>query len=266
LLVFARKPAPLQVSWLGYGYTTGLDAMDYFLADATFTPTGCEALFTEKLIRLPVFAAYRPADGMGEAGALPALDAKAITLGTLSRSTRLNHRVIRAWAGILHRLPDARLMINSLNMQDAGLQSQMREQFAAHGISAARLLLGCDSPPWDVLRKIDISLDCFPHNSGTTLFESLYLGVPYITLADRPSVGRLGAAILQALGHPEWIAVNEADYIDKTVALATDLDRLAALRAELRAQMQRSVLMDEPAFARSVETAYREMWLQWCQG
>ena len=265
LLVFARKPAPLQVSWLGYGYTTGLEAMDYFFADKTFAPAGCEALFAEKLVRLPVFAAYRPAEGMGEVGTLPALHTKALTLGTLSRSVRLNHRVIRTWAAILHRLPDARLLINSVTMQDATLQSQMREQFAAHGISSDRLLLGYDSPPWDVLRTIDISLDCFPHNSGTTLFESLYLGVPYVTLADRPSVGRLGAAILQALGHPEWIAANEEEYIDKTVALASDLERLAALRAGLRPLMQRSALMDEAAFARSVETAYLSFWQQWCQ-
>jgi len=264
LLVFARKPAPVQVSWLGYGYTTGMDAMDYLMADAAFAPAGCESLFAEKIVRLPVFTAYRPAENMGETGALPALQAKGVTFGTLSRSVRINHRVIHAWAAILNRLPDARLVINSGNFRDAGMQARMREQFAARGIAAERLLIGYDSPPWDVLRRIDISLDCFPHNSGTTLFESLYLGVPLITLAERPSVGRLGSAILTALGHPEWIAMTEEEYEDKAVALATDIDRLVSLRAGLRDQMQRSALMDEPAFARSVEAAYREMWQKWC--
>ena len=266
LQVFARKPAPVQASMFGYGYTTGLDAIDYFLADREFAPPGCEAVFSEKLVRLPVSAAYRPAEDMGEPGPLPARQGGGITFGSLSRSVRVNHRVIRTWAALLKRLPDARLMINSRNFQDAGMQASMRDQFGAHGIAVERLILGYDTPPWDVLRKIDISLDCFPHNSGTTLYESLYLGVPYITLAERPSVGRIGSTILHALGHPEWIAATEEEYIDKAVALAADIDGLAQLRAGLRAQMLRAAIMDEPAFARSVESAYREMWRRWCEG
>ena len=113
------------------------------------------------------------------------------------------------------------------------------------------------------MRSMDIALDCFPHNSGTTLFESLYAGLPYITLAGRPSVGRLGSTILHGAGHPEWIARTEEDYIDKAVALATDVPRLAAMRAGLRAEVQASPLMDEPGFARKVEAAYREMFALW---
>ena len=117
-----------------------------------------------------------------------------------------------------------------------------------------------------MLRGIDIGLDCFPHNSGTTLFESLYMGVPFVTLAGRPSVGRLGSSILEGVGHPEWIAHNEDEYADLVVALASDLPRLAALRAGLRAEMQASALMDEPGFARKVEAAYREMFRRWAEG
>ena len=113
---------------------------------------------------------------------------------------------------------------------------------------------------------MDIGLDCFPHNSGTTLFESLYLGVPFVTLAGRPSVGRLGSSILHGLGHPEWIASSEAQYIQIAADLAADLPRLAALRAGLRSEMQHSALMDETGFARHVEAAYQEMFDNWAHG
>lgn len=265
LPVFGRKPAPVQVSWLGYGYTTGLEAIDYFLADHTFAPAGCEPLFAEKLVRLPVFAAYRPAEGMGDPG--PTREASAaITFGSLTRSVRINHRVVRAWAAILRGAPGSRLTINSLNYRSPAVRNDLMSQFAALGVSPERLSLGFDSPPWDVLRGFDISLDCFPHNSGTTLFESLYLGSPFITLAGRPTVGRLGSAILTAVGHPDWIATTEEEYVAKAVALAGDPGRLAETRSALRAEMEASPLMDEGAFARAVETAYRTMWRRWCSG
>jgi len=264
LLVLARKPAPIQVSWLGYGYTTGMDAIDYWVGDAELAPSGSDSLFAEDVVRLPVFTAYRPAEGMGEAGQLPATQTGGVTFGTLSRSVRINHHVIRAWAEILNRLPDSRLIINSRDFQSFGMQTRIRQQFAAHGVDGARLEIGFESPPWDVLRKIDIALDCFPHNSGTTLIESLYLGVPYITLRDRPSVGRIGASLLKALGRTEWIADNEEEYIERALALASDIDRLANVRSTLRQQLEASVLMDEAGFARAIESAYRTMWQCWC--
>jgi predicted O-linked N-acetylglucosamine transferase (SPINDLY family) len=116
-----------------------------------------------------------------------------------------------------------------------------------------------------VLRGIDIGLDCFPHNSGTTLFETLYMGIPYVTLAGRPSVGRLGSSILEGVGHPEWITRTEEEYIEKAVAVASDLPKLATLRLGLRGEMQSSALMDEAGFARKVEAAYRAMWTGWCE-
>lgn len=265
LLVFARRPAPVQVSWLGYGYTTGLDAIDYFLADARFAPPGSEGLFSERLARLPTFGAYRPADDMGEPA--PRRDpAQPITFGSLTRSVRVNHRVTRAWAEILKATPGSRLVLNSLNFRSAALQRQLAERFASLGVEQERLAMGYDSPPWDVLRSFDISLDCFPHNSGTTLYESLWLGVPFVTLAGRPSVGRLGAAILAAVGHPEWIASSEAEYVEKAAALAADASRLAEIKAALRDDVRASPLLDEFGFARAVEASYRTMWRRWCAG
>jgi protein O-GlcNAc transferase len=264
LLVFARQPAPVSVSWLGYGYTTGVSAIDYLLTDEASAPAGSEPLFAETPWRLatPGYA-YRPAEGMGEVSPLPALQRGQVTFGTLTRSVRINHRVVRVWAEILKRLPNGRLVIDSRNYVSAEMQDALKQQFAAHGIGAERLDIGFRSPPWDVLRSMDIGLDCFPHNSGTTLFESLYLGVPFVTLAGRPSVGRLGSSILDGVGHPEWIAASEEAYIDKAVALATDLPKLAAIRAGLRGEMQHSPLMDEAGFARKVETAYRAMFKRW---
>ena len=207
LLVFARKPAPVSVSWLGYGYTTGLSAIDYLLTDEASCPPGSEHLFAETPWRLatPGYA-YRAPEGMGEVSPLPALQRGQVTFGTLTRGVRINHRTIRVWAEILKRLPTARLVIDSGHFKEGTAQAALAARFAAHGIGAERLAIGCHSPPWDVLRGMDIGLDCFPHNSGTTLFESLYMGVPFVTLAGRPSVGRLGSSILHGVGHPEWIA------------------------------------------------------------
>ncbi|BBB58903.1 hypothetical protein UNDKW_0630 [Undibacterium sp. KW1] len=266
LSVFARKAAPVQMSWLGYGYTTGLTAIDYFLTDETSAPAGSEHLFAEKPWRLqtPCYA-YRPAPGMGEVSTLPALSNGHIRIGTLTRSIRVNHKTIRVWAEILKRLANAVLVVDSANYQDANLRLALIDKFAAHGIQASRLDIGFHSPPWDTLRALDIGLDCFPHNSGTTLFETLYMGVPYVTLAGRPSLGRLGSCILEGLGRPEWIAHTEEEYIDKVVALAGNLEQLASIRAGLRGEMQGSALMDEPGFTRKVEVAYRAMWGQWCE-
>jgi protein O-GlcNAc transferase len=264
--VFARKPAPVSVSWLGFGYTTGLSAIDYFLSDAIAAPAGSDHLFAEQVWRVPTPSfAYRPSVGMGEAGPLPAEQRGFVTFGTLTRAIRMNHRVVRTWAQILLRVPGARLVIDSVNYQDAATRDALLSAFAGHSIGAERLVIGFHSPPWDTMRLIDIGLDCFPHNSGTTLFESLYMGLPYVTLAGRPSVGRLGSTILEGIGHAEWIAQTEAEYIDIAVALATDLPRLAALRKQLRADMQASPLMDEAGFARKIEAAYRDMFARWAE-
>ena len=266
LKVFARKPAPVSLSWMGFGYTTGLSAIDYLLTDAASAPDGSEDLFSEQPWRLatPGYA-YRPAESMGAPSGLPALDTGHVTFGTLTRSVRINHRSVRVWSEILHRVPGARLVADSGNYRDAQMRSALQDKFATHGIGHERLEIGFHSPPWDVLRSMDIGLDCFPHNSGTTLFESLYMGVPFITLAGRPSVGRLGSSILHGVGHPEWIATSEEEYIEKAVALASDLPRLARLRAGLRAEMEASPLRDEAGFARKVEAAYREMFAIWAK-
>ena len=262
--VFACKPAPVSLHWLDSGYTTGLSAIDYYLTDAATAPPGCEDLFTETPWRLPRSAfAYRPHANMGAVSPLPALERGYITFGTLTRAIRLNAGLLAVWARLLQRVPNSKLVINSSNFNLPDVCAVWTQRFADLGIAADRLQMGFQTPPWNVLRGMDIALDCFPQNSGTTLLESLYMGLPFITLAGAPSMGTLGASVLTSVGHPEWISHSEDEYVNKLVALASDIPALAELRAGLRQEMQASPLMDEPGFARDVEDAYFAMFQKW---
>jgi protein O-GlcNAc transferase len=262
--VFARKPAPVSVSWLGYASTTGLRSIDYLLIDPVSAPPGSEPSFAETPWRLAAPAyVYRPASGMGPEGDLPALRRGAVTFGTLTRAVRINDRTVRTWARILDAVPHARLTIDSSSFGDPAACEALAMRLSAAGIARDRVAIGYHSPPWDVLREIDIGLDCFPHNSGVTLFETLYMGVPYVTLAGRPSVGLIGSSILEGAGHPEWIARTEDEYVAIAVRLAGDLPALAAIRGQLRARMASRPIMDERGFAARVETAYRRMFELW---
>ncbi|MBK9238265.1 MAG: tetratricopeptide repeat protein [Rhodoferax sp.] len=262
--VFARKPAPVSLHWLDFGYTTGLTAIDYYLTDELTAPVGSESLFSEKPWRLPVPAlVYRPPEGMGEVTPLPVLKNGHVTFGSLTRSIRINHRTLQAWTEILKRVTGSRLIIDSANFRDPAAQEALAQRFAALGIERSRLEIGFHTPPWEVLGRIDVGLDCFPHNSGTTLFEMLYMGVPFASVAGRPSVGRLGGAILSGVGHPELVAKSEEEYVGLAVALACDQRRLEALRRGLRGQLESSPLMDEVRFSKHVETAYETMFKNW---
>ncbi|MBF0293569.1 MAG: tetratricopeptide repeat protein [Magnetococcales bacterium] len=263
LRLFAHKPAPLSVTWM-YGFTTGVSAIDYLLTDALTDPPGAEALYVEKLWRVPAPAfAYRPAEGMGEVSRLPALERGYVTFGNLGRSLRHNDRVLRVWAAILHRVPGARLVIHSANYRDAPARAVLYDRFAALGIGRERLDIGFSAPPWETLRGMDIGLDGFPLTAGITLAEPLYMGLPMVCLMERFAGGGLGRVMLTTLGHPEWLAGTEEEYVELAVGLAADLPRLARLRAGLREAMRLSPLMDEAGFARKVEDACRAMWREW---
>ncbi|MNU68029.1 hypothetical protein D3C71_573860 [compost metagenome] len=265
LSVFARKPAPVSVTWMGYGYTTGLSAIDYIVMDDVMAPPGCEDLFSEKIWRLQGGCPYRPNTAMGDVNELPALSKECITFGTLSRAIRINDRTVRTWAAILRKMPNARLVVNSGSYRDAPMSAALAARFEALGVNRNRLSIGYSSPPWDVLRGIDIGLDCFPHNSGVTLVEFIHMGVPFVSLADRPSVGRVGSSLLHTIGHPEWICATEEEYVDKAVALASDLPALAGIRKNLRQDMRDSAFMDEAGFTRRFEADLRKMYTQWCE-
>jgi len=266
LETFALKPAPVSLHWLDFGYTTGLSAIDYYMGDEGITPADQDHLFGENEVwRMDGFsAAYRPGDNMGEVSPLPALSNDYITFCTLSRSVRINDKTLRVWAEILKAVPGSKLRVDSRNFGTQLMCDELTRKFENLGIGADRLILGFNSPPWDVLREIDIALDCFPHNSGTTLYEHLYMGNPFVSLYGRASVGTLGCTILRAGGFGEWAAQTEEEYIDIAVRLASDVDALAQTRSTLRAKMQASPLMDEKGFVERFEKGYRQMWQKWC--
>lgn len=266
LMIFAQKPAPVSLHWLEYGYTTGLSAVDYFMTDSPSVTGDCDHLFSEQIWRLdgPAYV-YRPDTRLAILNESPASQTGIVTFGSLSRTTRINHRVVRIWAAILDAMPNSRLVINSGDFKDPLVQDEMASRFMQYGIERNRLDIGFSSPSWEVLKRIDIGLDCFPHNSGTTLLETLYMGIPFITLQDRPPVGRIGSSVLMGMGRPEWIATSEEEYAQKAIILAHDIEGLVHMRKTMRQEMEASMLMNEDAFARSVEKAYRQMWQIYCE-
>ena len=207
--VFARRPAPVQAAhFLGHGYTSGLSAIDAFIADAELAPPGSDPLFAERqVVRLPrIPLAYAPPQGMPAPSPAPALTAGRVTFGYFGRPERINARVVAVWSRVLLAVPGARLMLNSKAFADPQFQGLFEARFAHHGVAADRLDLVFTSPQprtWDAYGQVDIALDPFPHNAGATTIEALWLGVPVLTLKDRPSVGRFGASILGSWP-PPW--------------------------------------------------------------
>ena len=266
LLVFARKPAPVQATWIGYPNTTGLTTMDYRITDAFADPVGDSDQFhTEKLIRLPeCFSCFEAPRESPQVGALPALATGHITFGSFNNPLKFTPAVIEQWSHILKRVPNSRLVLKYQGLDSAFMSALLREKFGAQGIATQRLdIFGKDVSQLDHMNRynqIDIGLDPFPYNGTTTTCDALWMGVPVITLAGRSHVGRVGVSQLTNIGLPELIGHNEDDYVDIAVALANALPRLAALRSGLRERLRASPLMDAPRFTRNLEAAYREMF------
>ena len=269
LLVCALRPAPVQVSWLGYPNTTGLPAIDWRLVDAITDPPGSEALTVERLYRLPDgFLCYRPSDKAPEIRPLPLLERGGVTFGTFNNPAKLSAATIACWARILLALPQSRLLLGSHVLTDPLFRSRLRRRFQKLGVPLAQLDLrpGIGDMALHLGRyhEVDIGLDPFPYCGTTTTCESLWMGVPVVSLAGDGHVARVGASLLHRLGLDDLVATGEDAYVATAVRLAGDPARLATLRAGLRQRMQASPLMDATGFARQVEAAYRQMWRDWC--
>jgi predicted O-linked N-acetylglucosamine transferase (SPINDLY family) len=269
-MVFAWRPAPVQIeSILGHGYTSGMTAMDGFLADDVLAPPGTDALFSERIIRLPrIPLVYQPPAGMPAVTPLPALATGRISFGYFGRPDRLTDRTVAAWARILCEVPDSRLVLNSQAFQEAAYRDLVAARFAAHDIVRDRLKMVFTTPQpatWHGYGSIDIALDPFPHNAGTTTIEALWQGVPVVTRAGRPTVGRFGASILACVGLSDFVAQDDEGYVATAIRLASDKPALAVLRQGLRERTERSPLRDANGLARAVELAYRSLWRNWCQ-
>ena len=271
MMLFARKPAPIEVTWLGYPNTTGLPAIDYRLTDVRADPPGdADRLHTERLVRIePSFLCYRAPEQAGEVAPLPARSAGHVTFGSFNNFAKLSPGTIALWSRVLTGVPGSRLVLKATQFKDPEARTRAAELFAAAGVGIERLDL---VPPLAAAADhlahyahVDIALDPTPYNGTATTCEALWMGVPVVTLRGDRHAARVGASILTVAGLERLIAETPDEYVAIAVDLARDLDALAALRAALRQRLRASPLCDGGAFARAIETAYRGMWRAWCK-
>jgi len=265
LPVFAWKPAPVQVTWLGLPATSGVAEMDYVLGDPWAIPEQCEDQFTEAVWRMPdsYLCLTIPASPI-QVAPLPALVSGHVTFGSFNNLTKMNDSVVAVWARILTSVPNSRLLLKAKQLSDAAVCTQTLQRFAAHGIAPERMqlqgILASRNEHLATYNKVDIALDTFPYPGVTTSVEALWMGVPVLSMQGDRFLSCTASSIAHNAGLAEWIAAGQDDYVAKAVRYASDLPRLAVLRAGLRQQVLASPLFDAPRFARHFEEALWGMW------
>ena len=270
--LFALKPAPVQVSYLGYPNTTGLAAIDWRITDIHADPPGNgDEFHSERLARLPrTFLCFQPPADAPAIQPPPSIESGRITFGSFNTLPKVTPEVVGAWAQLLHRVPGSRLLLKASGLTDAAGRGRLLGEFAQHGIDEDRLTLlgkvGDFNAHLARYHEMDIGLDPFPYNGTTTTCEAVWMGVPVVSLAGDRHAGRVGASVLANLGLEELIATSIDEYLAIAADLAADTARLGMLRETMRARVVASPLRDETGFSREVEHAYRQMWLRWCSG
>ena len=267
LPIFAWKPAPIQVSWLGYWASSGVPEIDYILGDPFVTPYDEAVHFTEKIWQLPesYLCFTEPNVGL-EVMPLPALSTGGITFGCFNKLSKMTDEVVSLRARILHATPGSKLFLKDNQLQEKSVRNKVLSRFAAHGIVADQLILEGPSPRAEYLacyNRVDIALSPYPYGGGTTSAEGLWMGVPVLTKRGDHFLSHLGESIAHNTGLSDWIAADEDEYIAKAVKFSSDLDGLMKLRAGLRAQVLASPLFDAPRFAVHFEEAVWSMWSHW---
>jgi len=270
LLMFALRPAPVQVSWLGYFGTAGLGAIDYTLMDKASVPPGDERWFREAIARLPYGRfCYQPHAEAPEPAAPPVCRRGYVMFGSFNNIAKIGPDVVQLWARVLDAVPRSRLLLKWTSLGEARARHRLVEAFAAAGIAEDRLELRGKSPHREMLGEygdMDLALDPFPFGGGITSCDALWMGVPVLTLpGDRPA-SRQTLGFLQSLGLDDLVAASPDDYVAKAAQWAGDADRLAELRRTLRPRMAAAPLCDGPLFTRALEAALREMWRRCCGG
>ncbi len=265
LPVFAYRPAPIQLTGIGYFDTTGLAAMDYFLADETTLPAGVDAPFTEQILRMKhSHLCYMWHDDPPAPGPLPAGQRGCVTFGSLNNFAKVNDRVLALWAQVLAAVPQSRLLLKGKIFDDAYGCRLAFEKLARAGIDTARVDVEGASPDYlHAYQRIDIALDTFPYPGGGTTCDALYMGVPVVTLAGTTHHERFGKSILKNLGLGELVAETGADYVRIAAALAQDIPRLKALRQTLRRRMRQSPVMDMTGYVQEIEQLYQRIYWAW---
>jgi predicted O-linked N-acetylglucosamine transferase (SPINDLY family) len=267
LLVFARKPAPVQVTYLAYCSTTGLDAIDYRLSDPYLDPPGAvDSYYSEESIRLPeTYWCYQGDLSYAMPTVPPATAAGYVTFGCLNNWCKATRSTFIAWRELLRAIPSSRLMLHA---PEGSVREDAMRVFTAAGIESHRVnFVGrvSRSKYFDLYQRIDIALDPFPFTGGTTTCDALWMGVPVVSLVGETAVSRAGLSILSNVGLPELVAYSNEEYVKRACELANDLPRLAHLRETLRERMKASPLMDALRFTKGVEEAFRTMWQRWCR-
>ena len=265
LPLFARHPAPVQVTWLGYPNTTGMKSFNARFTDEVADPPGAEAFHTEPLVRLSKgFLCYGAPREAPPVAPLPALHQEHFTFGSFNSLLKVNRGVIAAWAEIMKRTPGSRLVLKGLLQRDAANRKRIEQLFSEQGVSLERIDLLPAVPEFRdhlaTYQQVDLALDPFPYNGTTTTCEALWMGVPTLTLRGERHAGRVGASILTRVGLESFIAADLPSYLQSAVAWAGRVDELAGIRVGLRSRMAASELCDAKGFAAQVETAYLKLW------
>jgi predicted O-linked N-acetylglucosamine transferase (SPINDLY family) len=269
LLVFARKPAPVQVSFAGYPSSSGLTSIDYRLSDPYLDPVGAdETIHSERTIRLPgSFWCYDPLEcGDIGVGPLPAQGSGVLTFGCLNNVCKINDEVLALWSQVLRKAEKSRLLLLA---PLGNCRQRMLDRFGREEIDPGRIEFVAMQPRrkfLETFHRIDVGLDTFPYNGHTTSLESLWMGVPVVTWVGNRSVGRAGWSQLSNLRLGELAGRTPEQFVEIAVGLARDLPRLQQIRSTLRGRMENSPLMDATGFARHIEAVYRGMWQNWCEG
>ncbi len=266
LLVFARKPAPIQVTGWGYAVSTGLATMDYHFSDPVAVPPEARHHYTETVIDLPCCVGFEPPQASPDESPAPSLSGEPVTFGCLNRLSKISDGAARLWCRLLEEMPKSRLLLKDRRLADPAERKRVADLFGAHGIEAQRLVLLPGTSQFEHLAaygRVDVVLDPFPHTGGVSTLEALWMGVPVVTLLGRSFPARVSGAILSALGLSQWIGHNEDEYIAIAKEVAENTAERAARRASLRSLVRTSILCDEQ-YCRSVEAAYRNMWIKYC--
>ena len=269
LRVFAVKPAPVQVTWLGYCDTTGLQSMDYLLADEIVAPLDTNQKYSEAVWRLPeCFINYVPRDYSPAISAYPSVTQATITFGCFNNLSKITEEMLELWSSILLRVENSKLLIKSPRFKDAEISERVAGILSKNGIKPDRIKLEYDFlEHCDFLGRyadVDIALDTSPYNGVTTTCDALWMGVPVVTMLGEHFISRNSASILTAVGLQELIATTQQQYIDIAIDLANEPDKRRSMKTCLRKQFGESALGDSRRFTRNLEDAYRKMWRKWC--
>jgi predicted O-linked N-acetylglucosamine transferase (SPINDLY family) len=268
LLVFAHKPAPIQVTWAGYVGTTGLKVIDYILADRYEIPPEAEPHYCERVLRMPDgYVTYDPPDYAPPVSPLPASMQPCFTFGSFNKPAKITPPIVKAWANILTRVPRSRLVLKFRGMEESSVVGPLSQEFADQGVDPSRIeCLGWSPPPQLLAEygRIDLALDTYPYNGGLTTCEALWMGVPVVTCPGETFASRHSLSHLSNVGLTETIARDLDEYARVAVSLAGDLPRLAAIRNGLRGRLGASPLCDGKRFANHLMALVRDIWRRHC--